>query len=109
MKKILAAVLCLAAASAWAENCKDAAKNMGPLMAIAIKGMEAKEAELKSTAAEAEKKWAAKCAAAPDADKNGKVVACLAKAKTLGDFDKCKASKTPPDKWADDVVAELKK
>jgi hypothetical protein len=71
--------------------------------------MDAKEAEIKSAADAAEKKWAARCAAAPDADKKGPVVACIAKAKTLGDFDKCKMSKTPPDKWADDVVAELKK
>ena len=62
--RIAAAVVCLTSLAAFAgDSCKEAAKNLAPLIAMSAKGAKAKPEAVKAAAEEAEKLFAAKCAA----------------------------------------------
>jgi hypothetical protein len=98
-----------AATPAADSPCAKLAKNLAPLLAVNIKGMDAKPAALKAMAAKVEPRFTAKCEASPE--KASEAVACLIEGKTLGAIEKCR---TKPgwkavDGWGDEVGAELKR
>jgi hypothetical protein len=107
---ILAACLSLFALPAFASSpCVEMAKNLSSLVALSVKGGGDTPEAFKALADDAQKRLTKRCEAAPEKSSEG--VACMAKAKTLGDFDKCKGKPgyKAVDAWGEAVAAELKK